>query len=134
MKDETLQNKKEVKFDNLYDLLIDSSNTKLKDNLTSIVFTGDRVDFLENQGQNVQFHYDENSNQLSKVLDADKLKIGKQFKFVNPLPKFQSVPAAPQFFDMAGAHIQYPDLTESLNKYRPQGGLFKKLTGFFGRS
>jgi hypothetical protein len=47
MKEETHDNK-EVKFDNLYDLLIDSSNTKLKDNLTNIVFTGERVDFLDN--------------------------------------------------------------------------------------
>lgn len=53
---------------------------------------------------------------------------------MNPLPKFQSVPAAPQFIDLAGAYIKYPDLGESLNKYKAAGGLFKKLTGFFGRS
>lgn len=67
----------------------------------------------------------------------DKLKISKTFKLVNPVPKFQSVPATPQFFDMAATYIEYPNLEESLAKYKNQGaagGLFKKLTGFFGRS
>lgn len=69
--------------------------------------------------------------------DLEKLKISKTFKLVNPVPKFQSVPATPQFFDMAAAYVSYPDLEESLGKYRNQGaaaGLFKKLTGFFGRT
>jgi hypothetical protein len=67
-------------------------------------------------------------------VDVDKLKISKQFKLVNPVPKFQSVPATPQFFDLAGTYLSYPNLDEQIAKYRVQGGLFKKLTGFFGRS
>ena len=46
------------------------------------------------------------------------------------------MPATPQFFDLAGTFIAYPDLTEALSKYKSTGaggGLFKKLTGFFGR-
>lgn len=55
---------------------------------------------------------------------------------MNPVPKFQSVPATPQFFDLAGTHVAYPNLEEPLAKYKSTaaaGGLFKKLTGFFGR-
>jgi hypothetical protein len=52
------------------------------------------------------------------------------------VPKFQSVPATPQFFDLAGAYVSYPNLDDPMSKYKAQGagGLFKKLTGFFGRS
>lgn len=35
---------------------------------------------------------------------------------------------------MAGAYLSYPDLDEAIGKYKVQGGLFKKITGFFGRS
>lgn len=49
------------------------------------------------------------------------------------MPKFQSIPATPQFFDLAGAYNEYPDLSESINKYKQAGGLIKKLTGLFGR-
>ena len=52
---------------------------------------------------------------------------------MNPVPKFQSVPATPQFFDLAGAYLEYPDLAEPLGKYKTGGGLFKKITGLFGR-
>lgn len=69
------------------------------------------------------------------AIEVDKLKITKQFKLANPVPKFQSVPATPEFFDLAGTYLTYPNLEEPLGKYRSQGGggLFKKLTGFFGR-
>jgi hypothetical protein len=69
-----------------------------------------------------------------KTVEIEKLKITKQFKLVNPVPKFQSVPATPQFFDIAGTYLEYPSQEESVNKYRATAGLFKKLTGFFGRS
>jgi hypothetical protein len=55
---------------------------------------------------------------------------------VNPVPKFQSVPATPQFIDLAGSHITYPSLDEPLSKFKTAaggGGLFKKITGLFGR-
>ena len=72
-------------------------------------------------------------------MEIETVKITKQFKLVNPVPKFQSVPANPQFFDLAGTHICYPSLEEPLGKYKGTtaggaGGIFKKLTGFFGRS
>ena len=72
-----------------------------------------------------------------KTVEVEKLKISKTFKIVNPVPKFQSVPATPQFFDMAAAHLEYPNLDESIAKYRPQGGvggLFSRLkTGIWGK-
>jgi hypothetical protein len=39
------------------------------------------------------------------VIDLSKVKINKQFKLVSGLPKLKSVPATPQFFDMAGGCI-----------------------------
>lgn len=91
---------------------------------------GDSLDFLASDGQNITFVETASGK---KAVEIDKLKISKQFKLVNPVPKFQSVPATPQFFDLAGAYVDYPDLTEPLGKYKAAGGLFKKLTGFFGR-
>jgi hypothetical protein len=72
----------------------------------------------------------------AKAFEVDKVKISKTFKLVNPVPKFQSVPATPQFIDLAGTHLSYPSLEEPLGKFKSAGGatgLFKKLTGFFGR-
>lgn len=90
---------------------------------------GERLDFLEQQGKNIKFQ-----NIIQNEANIENIKISKHFKLVNPLPKFQSVPATPQFFDLAGAYIEYPDLQEPLIKYKGQeGGLFKKFTGFFGR-
>ncbi len=87
------------------------------------------MDFLEQQGKNIKFQ-----NIIQNEANIENIKISKHFKLVNPLPKFQSVPATPQFFDLAGAYIEYPDLQEPLIKYKGQeGGLFKKFTGFFGR-
>lgn len=124
-------NQKQVKFDNLYDLLFNDAG-KPKENLTKkLVFNQERLDFLENFGQNIQIV---DTVGQKKTVEIDKLKITKQFKLVNPVPKFQSVPATPQFFDLAGAHISYPNLDEPMGKYKVQGGgLFKKITGLFGR-
>jgi hypothetical protein len=103
---------------------------KQKENTTkTLAFNGERLDFLEVQGKNVVSTVDDR-----QAIEVDKLKITKQFKLVNPVPKFQSVPATPQFFDLAGTYLTYPNLEEAMGKYRAGGGgLFKKLTGFFGR-
>jgi hypothetical protein len=61
-------------------------------------------------------------------------KLVKQVKLVNPVPKFQAVPATPQFFDIAGAHLSYPSLEDALTKYKVKGGLFSGISGWFGRS
>lgn len=89
-------NKQEVRFDNLYDLLFDGEgHPKTHEGLTkSVLISGQNLDFLDQNptGSNVQF-LDAIGN--SKAVDVDKLKISKQFKLVNPIPKFQSVPANP---------------------------------------
>jgi hypothetical protein len=131
-------NKQEVKFDNLYDVLFNGAGQiKSESSLTKkVVISGDRLDFLENTqqpGGNVAF-----VDTLGgvKAFEVDKVKISKTFKLVNPVPKFQSVPATPQFIDLAGTHLSYPSLEEPLGKYKTAAGatgLFKKLTGFFGR-
>ena len=51
---------------------------------------------------------------------------------INPLPKLRSVPATPQFFDMAGGYITYPDIEVEMKKYEVQGGMFSAISGFFG--
>lgn len=131
-------NKKEVKFDNLYDLLFDAAGHAKPEASQNkkVLISGINLDFLDQtpSGSNIQFLETLGGG---KAVEIDKVKISKQFKLVNPVPKFQSVPANPQFFDLAGSHLAYPSLEEPLSKFKgsaAQGGLFKKLTGFFGRS
>ena len=122
---------KQVKFDNLYDILFTGSG-KQKENLsTKLAITGDRLDYLESNGNNLVIA---NTVGDKKAIEVDKLKISKTFKLVNPVPKFQSVPATPQFFDMAGQYLAYPSMDEAIGKYKVQGGLFSKISGFFGGS
>jgi hypothetical protein len=59
------------------------------------MISGDRLDFLEHPqqpGANVAF-FDTLGGE--KAFEVDKVKITKTFKLVNPVPKFQSVPATP---------------------------------------
>jgi len=127
-------NKNEVKFDNLYDILFDGAGRPKSDESLGmkVVISGDRLDFLEQQPVNIQFVEPLGGK---KAVEIEKLKISKQFKLVNPVPKFQSVPATPHVFDLAGDQLSYPSLEEPIGKYKTAGagGLFKKLTGFFGR-
>jgi len=64
--------------------------------------------------------------------DFSKIKVSKQFKLTSYLPKMMSVPATPQFFDMAGGYISYPDAEVEAKKYEIQGGMFSAISGFFG--
>jgi hypothetical protein len=57
------------------------------------LISGDKLDFLEQQGKNIVIVDQEGGDK--KTVDMDKLKISKTFKLVNPVPKFQSVPATP---------------------------------------
>jgi hypothetical protein len=66
-------------------------------------------------------------------VDLNKLKVNKQFKLVSYLPRLQSVQATPQFFDMAGGYIAYPDAEVESKKYEIQGGMFSAISGFFGQ-
>jgi hypothetical protein len=126
---------KNVKFDNLYDMLFDSNHQMKSLSLnTKLKIEGERLDFLDSEGKNVLLNEKTENDWKQSSEQFQNIKISKQFKLVNPLPKFQSVPATPQFFDLAGAYVKYPDLAESLGKYKQGQGLFKKLTGFFGRS
>lgn len=121
---------KQVKFDNLFDIVFNIAGHPKESQTKKLVIGGDRLDFLETQGQNLNFV---DTVGDKKTVDIDKLKISKQFKLLNPVPKFQSVPATPQFFDLAGTYITYPNLEEPMGKYKVGGGLFKKITGLFGR-
>lgn len=66
-------------------------------------------------------------------MEVQKVKINKQFKLINPVPRLLSVPATPQFFDIAGGYIEYPDAQVEAKKYEIQGGMFSAITGFFAR-
>ncbi len=59
-----------------------------------MVISGERLDFLDqaHPGSNVAFVETIGGK---KAVEIDKVKISKQFKLVNPVPKFQSVPATP---------------------------------------
>ncbi len=90
-------NKHEVKFDNLYDVLFNGAGqTKAEDTLNKkVVISGDRLDFLDHgqqPGGNIAFVETIGG---AKAFEVDKVKITKTFKLVNPVPKFQSVPATP---------------------------------------
>ena len=68
----------------------------------------------------------------TRAVDVEKLKLSKQMKLLNPVPKFQSVPATPQFFDLASGFVEYPSLAESVEKHKVQKGLFGAITSLFG--
>jgi hypothetical protein len=128
---------RQVRFDNLYDVLFSQGTSgageaSFKQNTTKkLVIKGDHLDFLEDGGKNIQM---QSTFGDKKTFEVERAKISKTFKLVNPVPKFQSVPAAPQFFDLAGAYLAYPALDEPLTKYKVQAGIFSKFKGFFGRS
>lgn len=65
---------KHVKFDNLFDVLFNDA-ARPKENLTKkLIFNGERLDFMETSGQNVQFVETVGSR---KTVEVDKLKITK---------------------------------------------------------
>lgn len=124
---------KQVRFDNLYDVLFNNAGQPKESGSKRLIIKGASLDFLESHGDNIQFAESFGDKKGAAAVDLEKLKISKQFKLINPLPKFQSVPATPQFFDLAGAHVAYPSLDNALAQFKVQGGLFKKITGLFGR-
>jgi len=114
-----------VKFDNLHDLLFDGAGNPKGGINKKVEFKGTDFDFLEKEGANLSF-----GAAGSGGGELEKLKISKQFKLANPIPRFQSVPATPQFFDIAGTYLAYPDLKEPLGKYKVKGGFFSKFSLF----
>ena len=106
------------KFDNWYDMLFDQNGNPKPYNAMKI--KGESLDLLETEAKNIEF--------LQEIPEE-----AAPNKLVNPLPKFQSVPATPHFFDLASAYITYPDLSAEQEKYKPSasGGLLGKLTGFW---
>ena len=72
----------------------------------------------------------------TKDFEISRMKLSKQFKLIEPIPKLQSVPANPQFFDMAGGFLNYisaEDAEVEAKKYEIQGGMFSAITGFFSK-
>jgi len=62
-----------------------------------------RLNFLGNENLKIVEKGDDTTNEF----DLSKVKLSKQFKLIDPLPKMKSVPATPEFFDLAGAYITY---------------------------
>ena len=95
---------KQLKADNLYDVLFDNNGLPKRNQNTKLQINGD-LDILSQQNSNVKI-----IDTKQPVVQVDKIKINKQFKLVDPLPKFQSVPATQQFFDLAGGYVSvYPE-------------------------
>jgi hypothetical protein len=124
---------KHVVFDNLYDLVFNAAGEPKRSADAKLTLQGDHLDFLKNGASNMTFG---EAGAEKPFYDIGKAKIGKQFKILNPVPKFQSVPATPQFFDLAGSTLTYPSHEEAVAKYKAQGGaggLLSKMTGgWFG--
>ncbi len=58
----------------------------MKDNTSKKLTTkGDKFDFLDDGGQNIQIAETFGSK---KPIEIEKAKINKQFKLLNPVPKF----------------------------------------------
>ena len=124
---------KRVDIDNLYDLLFnDSLKAKSASNLNMHVKVGSKghLNILDAETNFKVEPKDEEDE--STTIDLTKVKINKQFKLVNSLPKLKSVPATPQFFDMAGGYIMYPDAEVKAKEFEIQGGVFSAISGFFG--
>jgi hypothetical protein len=103
-----------LQIDNLFDMLFDQSGKPKEEHMRDkLVFKDNQFDFLEKEGKNI-----DTIGMAQKVVDVEKLKLTKQFKLVNPVPKFQSVPATPQFFDLASGFIDYPSLADSVEKHK----------------
>ena len=131
----------QMKIDNLYDMLFDSfGNPKLTQNLSKKALISDSrvpMSILENQGRSIKFE------ELGRTaVDLSKIKVNKSFKAVNAIPRFQSVPATPYLFDLAGDSVDYPDLTEEKAKFgvvaqkveeQVSSGIMGAIGSFFGR-
>lgn len=70
--------------------------------------------------------------------DISKIKLSKQYKLINPLPNLKSVPATPQFFDIAGGYVSYGqnavDPAVEAAKYQIAGGISGYIGSWFGGS
>ena len=63
-----------------------SSGGHLKTNLSKkLILSGEKFEILESQGRNLQFVEQFGGK---KAVELDKMKLSKQFKLVNPVPKF----------------------------------------------
>ena len=100
---------KQVKFDNVFDMVFNSNSMLPKQEVSKQVLLQDsssdkaRLNFL---GHDDTLKISAKSED-AEDFDLSKVKLSKQFKLINPLPKMRSVPATPEFFDLAGAYITY---------------------------
>jgi len=129
VEDESSKKPSTLQIDNIYDMLFDGMGRPKEEHMQDrLQFTGTQFDFLDQEGRNI-----ETKTMATKAVDVEKLKLSKVLKLVDPVPKFQSVPATPQFFDLASSYVEYPSLAESIERHKVQKGLFGAISGFFGR-
>ena len=122
-------NKASVPIDNLFDLLYDQSGAQKTGNLNQkIVVRGQTLEILESHGNSIGF---ENLDKASASEPFDKLKWNKALKIVNPIPKFQSVPATAHLFDLAGGMVDYPDLSTETATFEIKKGYMSAIGSFF---
>ena len=63
-----------MRFDNLYDVLFTNTGKSKVNTTKTLVFNGDRLDFLEASGKNVSV---QSTVGEKKAIEVDKLKITK---------------------------------------------------------
>ena len=122
--------KASVQIDNLYDLLYDQGGNLKPTNINQkIVVEGQVLEILESHGNAIRF---ESLDKASAEEPFDKLKWNKALKIVNPIPKFQSVPATAHLFDLAGGMVDYPEgLAEEAATFQIKKGFMSAIGGFF---
>ena len=91
---------------------------------------GQTLEILETHGNAIGF---ENIDKSVAEEPFEKLKWNKGLKLVNPIPKFQSVPATAHLYDLAGQTVDYPDVTEEAATFQIKKGLMSAFGGFFGK-
>ena len=93
----------------MFDLVFNSNSMNPKESAQKVVTIRDasnpekaRLNFLGNDNLTIVERAED-----AEEFDLSKVKLSKQFKLINPLPKMKSVPDTPEFFDIAGGYITY---------------------------
>lgn len=119
-------------YDPFGNLKSDSSTT------SKVEFKDYNLNILETGGKNVVF-VDKNDDTDYDQLLHKKVRVNKKSKLVDLFPTFKPVTPKPNFYDIAGEAIEFPNLDNMIQELTPKDtpaastGLFSKLKGaFFG--
>lgn len=121
----------EVRLDNLYDLLYDHCGQSKAGNLNQkVVINGPTLEILESQGNAVSFAA---VTSEEAELCFESMKWNKSLKIVNPVPRFQSVPATAHLFDVAGGDLDFKSIEAEAAQFKIKSSMLSSIGSFFGR-